>query len=267
MLALFWRTLKDRRILLLIYIFASIGLLWMYIALFPSFKDQSASLEQLIKNYPESFMKAFNFDIKSFTTLEGYLSTEQFSFIWPLLIIFMSFGYTGYALASEIEKGTIEILLSQPISRLKLFFGRYFAGLLMIIVFTFFSIYAAIPLARVYNIDFNAHNFLTVSILSFLFAWAIYSIGMFFSAVFSGIGRVYFISGSILVLMYVLNIVSALRDNLSDFKYASFFYYFNPQKALVYNQIDNWSYLVFIGVAVVLTVLGAIWFSRRDIAS
>jgi len=263
---IFLRTLKDRRTLLVIYCVSSITLLWMYIAFFPGFKEQSSSIEQLMKSYPESMMKAFNVDIKSFTTLEGYLSTEQFSFIWPLLMMFMTLGYSGYALASEIEKGTIEILISQPISRLKLFFGRYFAGLLMIIVFTFFSIYAAIPLARVYNIDFNAHNFLTVSILSFLFAWAIYSIGMFFSAVFSGIGRVYFISGGILVLMYVLNIVSALRDNLSDLRYASFFYYFNPQKALVYNQIDNWSYFVFIGVAVVMTIAGAIWFSRRDIA-
>jgi len=267
MWAVFLRTIKDRRILLLVYILASIGLLWMYIALFPSFKDQSGSLEELIKNYPESFMKAFNFDIKSFTTLEGYLSTEQFSFVWPLLIIFMTLGFSGYALASEVEKGTIEILLSQPLSRLKLFLGRYFAGLSMIIVFTFLSIYASVPLARAYNIDFNAHNFLTVSLLAFLFAWAIYSIGMFFSALFSGIGRVYFISGGILVLMYVLNIVSALRDNLSDLKYASFFYYFNPQKALVYNEIDHWAYLVFIGIAVVMTIAGAIWFSRRDIAT
>lgn len=267
MWAVFTRTIKDRRILLLVYILASIGLLWMYIALFPSFKDQSGSLEQLIKNYPESFMKAFNFDIKSFTTLEGYLSTEQFSFVWPLLVIFMTLGYSGYALSSEVEKGTIEILLSQPISRLKLFFGRYFAGLLMITIFTVFSVYAAIPLARAYNIDFNTHNFLTISILSFLFVWAIYSIGMFFSAVFSGIGRVYFVTGGILVLMYVLNIVSALQDNLADLKYASFFYYFNPQKALVYNQIDHWAYLVFGGTIVVCTLLGAIWFSKRDIAA
>ncbi len=264
---IFLRTLKDRRTLLVIYCVASITLLWMYIAFFPGFKEQSSSIEQLMKSYPESMMKAFNVDIKSFTTVEGFISTEQFSFVWPLLLMFMMIGYAGFSLAGEIEKGTIEILLSQPVSRLKIFLGRYLAGFVMLILFTIFSIFAAIPICQAYNIDFSAHNFMTLALLGFMFGLSIYSIGMFFSSIFSDKGKVFFLSGGLLVVMYVLNILSAIKESLMDLKYASFFYYFNPQKALVYNQIDNWSYFVFIGVAVILTVLGAIWFSRRDIAS
>jgi len=267
MWTIFWRTLKDRRILLLIYTLSSIALLWMYIALFPSFKDQSASLEALIKNYPESFLKAFNFDIKSFTTLEGYLATEQFSFVWPIMVIFMTIGFSGSALAGEIEKGTIEILLSQPISRAKLFFSRYLAGLLMLILFVIFSVFSVLPLSLAYNISFSSENFMTMAVLGLMFSAAIYSIGIFLSSVFSDKGKVFFISGGLLVGMYVLNILSALKENLSDLKYFSFFYYFNPAKALIYQQIDPWAYGVFLGVTFVLTTLGLIIFSRRDIAT
>ncbi len=267
MWTIFWRTIKDRRMLILIYCLAAILLLWMYIALFPSFKDQSANLEQLIKNYPESFMKAFNFDIKSFNTIEGFLSTEQFSFVWPLIVIFMMVGYAGTALAGEIEKGTVELLLSQPLSRAKLFCGRYLAGILMLVIFVFFSVYAATPLSAIYDISFKAQNFTTVAILALMFGLSIFSIAYFLSSIFSDRGKVFFISGVLLVVMYVLNILSSLKDNLVNLKYASFFYYFNPSKALVYNQIDHWAYLVFLGTALVLFILGLVIFTKRDIAT
>jgi len=267
MKTIFWRIFKDRRILLAVYTLSALGLLVMYISLFPNFQKQSASLEQLMKSYPESFMKAFNFDIKSFTTVEGYLSTEQFSLMWPLLVILMSVGFASTCFAAEIEKGTIEILLSQPISRTKIFIARYLAGLSNIVIFTFISVYAVIPLSRVYNISYNGQNIWHMMLLALLFAWAIYSIGVFCSAIFSDRGKVYFVSAAILVVMYILNILSSIRDSLSDFKYFSFFYYFNPQKALVYGQIDHWAYVVFAGVIVVCTVIGLIYFTKRDITT
>lgn len=267
MKTIFWRILKDRQTIFLVYLLINVGLLLMYIGLFPSFRDQSVAMEQMIKSYPESFLKAFNFDIASFNSVEGFLSTEQFSFMWPLLLILMTVGFSGTAFAGEIEQGTVEILLSQPISRLKIFFSRYLAGLASLVVFTIVSIYSAVPLIRIFNIGYQFNNFTTMAVLAFLFGLAVYSIGMFLSAIFSDKGKVFFITGGILVLMYILNIVASIRESLTDLKYASFFYYFNPTKALVHNEIDHWSYLVFIGLAVILTIAGAIWFSRRDITT
>lgn len=263
----FWRILKDRRSIFLVYLLVNIGLLLMYISLFPSFKNQSAAMAQMIKSYPESFLKAFNFDIANFTTIEGFLSTEQFSFMWPMLLILMTIGFAGTAFAGEIEQGTIELLLSQPISRLKLFLSRYLAGLASLAVFVAVSIFSAIPIIRIYNIAYKGENFVTLAMLAFLFGLAIYSMGMFLSAVFSDKGKVFFITGGILVLMYVLNIVSAIKESLGSLKYASFFYYFNPTKALAHNQIDHWSLLVFLGAAVIFVSAGAIWFVKRDIAT
>jgi len=263
----FLRAIKDRRLITLIYILGIVAFLWMYVGLFPAMKDQSASMEALIKNYPESFLKAFNFDIKNFTTLEGFISTEQFSFVWPIIIMFMTIGFAGGAFAGEIEKGTIEIILAQPISRAKIFWSRYLAGLLLLAIFTAASIYATIPLAKVYNLTYIGENYSTMFVLALLFSSAAYSLAMFFSSIFSDKGKVFFITGSIFVVMYVLNILSAIKDNLNDLKYFSFFYYFNPAKALIYNDIDHWSYLVFGGVILLSTIIGMIWFIRRDAVS
>lgn len=267
MWAVFWRTIKDRRVVTLIYLAVAIALIWLYVALYPSIKSQSANFESLLKTYPEGFLKAFNIDIKSYTTIGGYLASEQYSFMWPIILIFMLVGFSGTALAGEIEKGTIEMLLSQPISRLKIFAGKYLAGLGMLIAFMLFSVYAAAPILSLYHIGYDLKIFTTMTILGFMFGLAVFSLAMFFSSLSMERGRVYFLSGGLLVLMYVLNLVASLKENVADLKYFSFFYYFNASKALIYNQIDHWAYLVFLGVAVVSAVLGAIWFMKRDITS
>ena len=266
MRAVFWRVIKDRRNVTLIYLIVAVALIWLYVAIYPSIQAQSANFEQLLKTYPEGFLKAFNIDIKSYTTIGGYLAAEQYSFMWPIIAIFMLVGFAGTALAGEIEKGTIESLLSQPISRVKLYFGKYFAGLVILISFILLSIFSAVPILSAYNISYDLKIFVTMAILGLMFSLAIFSVSMLFSSFSSDRGRVYFLSGGLLVLMYILNIVASLKESITDLKYFSFFYYFNASKALIYNQIDHWAYLVFFGVAVVATILGAIIFSKRDVA-
>lgn len=265
MWSIFLRTINDRIKIMLLYIVSGVGLLWMYIALFPAFKNQSAGIESMMSAFPESFMKAFNFDVKSFTTVEGFISTEQFSFVWPLLVMFIAIGFSGSVLAGDIEKGTMELMLSQPISRIKQFFARYLAGLFMLLIFVFISVLSAIPLCEIYDINYQFDNFITMLVLSILFSWAVFGLALLFSTIFSDKGKVFFASGMVLVVMYVINIVSALKDSLSDLKYFSFFYYFNPPKALVQNSIDSWSYLVFGAVILITTLYGALYFNRRDI--
>ncbi len=264
MLAVILRALKDRRTSILIYCLSVIGLLWMYAAIFPSIAKEAANIEALMKFYPEEMMKAFNIDMKSFVTIEGYLAAEQFSIIWPLMLIFILVGFAGGAIAGEVERGTIEIILAQPISRLKIFFGKYLAGLTILIVFTLVSIYSTLPILSAYNIDYNVKSFNMLALLGFLFGLAIYSIAILLSAIFSDKGKVYFVMGGLLMVMYVLNIIAGLKENLSDLKYFSFFYYFNSNQALIHQTIDNWAYLVFGGTALVCTILAAIWFWRRD---
>jgi len=121
MFSIFWRTIKDRKLSLLVYCITALLFIWMYIALFPSISKSFGQLESYINTFPKGFLDAFGLDAKTFTTFEGYIGSEQFTFVWPIMIIAMMISFAGGAIAGEIEKGTIEILLSEPISRLKIF--------------------------------------------------------------------------------------------------------------------------------------------------
>ncbi len=66
--------------------------------------------------------------------------------------------------------------------------------------------------------------------------------------------------------MYVLNVISTFKESLKDLRYLSFFHYYDYTAAMLDNKLDSQAIWVFLGVSLVATVLGALWFMRRDVA-
>jgi len=262
---IFWRSIKERAISLFIFCLSGILLVWMYLSFFPSIQKQAADFEKVFAHYPQAMLEAFDIEPKSLTTIEGFLGGEQFSFVWPLMLILLMVGYAGSALAQEIEKGTMETLLSLPVSRLKVFLARYLAGVVLLFLFVALTVLLAIPLISVYHFEFQPLGFYLIFILGFLLGLAIYSVAIFFSSIFSDKGKVNFAMGALLVLMYVLKLIAALKEELSSLKYLSFFCYFDHNKTLLYHQLDPLALWVFFGVALIFTLLAMLRFVKRDI--
>lgn len=267
MLSIIKRTIKDRWLVFLIYIIAASGFFLMHVSIFPTFADQQIDISAMIKSLPEGFVEAFGLQDYDMSKFENYIAGEEFSLIWPLLLLIMSISLAGGAIAAEIEKGTIEVLLAQPITRGKLYIARYISGLVLILGFVIITISLLILMAKMFGIGIKLSHYPTVALVATLFAWAVYGIAMFLSAIFSDRGKVYFISAGMLVLMYAVNIISGLKDNLDKLKYVSFFHYYVPNDLLIRNHIDVTSIVVFIVVAIVFSIAGFIAFDRRDIAT
>src|SRR4030042_3610836 len=260
---LFTKTLKTNRISLLVYNAICIGFVWFYAAFYPSISKESDKLKEAFKAYPQDLMKAFGIDMDKFiSSFEGFIAGEYFSMLWPIILIVLIIAYAGSAIAGEIESGTIELLLAQPISRLRLFFSKYFSGLFIIALFIAISNSSVILFARLYNVSFHWEHFLTISILGFLFAFAIYGICFMLSAVSSSKGRPAALTGGVLIIMYALNIFSNFQKSLENLKYASFFHYYDQNAALLNNHIAALSIAVFLAVGITCTVVGAIAFVK-----
>jgi len=269
MWTVFKRNLKDFRVPLLVYSIAAILFEWMYVAIYPSIARESERMTELLKNYPEGFMKAFGLDANTltFTNVESFLSMENFSMIWPIVAIAMAVSLASNAIAGEIEKGTIVLTLSQPISRVKIFWSRYLMGAASLVLFAILSVFSIVPLAKLHHVSYRIDHHVTMFVLAVMFALAIYSLTWLLSVIFSEKGKVSFILIAIIVLMYALKIVSALKDSLSDLRYASFLYYFDQNKALVDNSISWQAFAVFLSTILISVVSAMIIFSKRDISA
>ena len=267
MFTIFIRTIKDKKVFIIAYCLFAVLMMFMYVGMYPSIRDKAAEFNQLMENYPKEFFKAFNIETISFDKIENFLALENYSIIWPIMVMFMMISLAGYGIAREIEKGTAEILLAKPISRLKVYFTRYLTGAIVLLFFTVVSVFSVIPLAEIYNVDYALGNHVKIFVLSFLLGLAVFSVSLMFSAMFSEKGKVYALTGGLLLLMYVTNLISNLKENFENLQYTSFFYYYDVNSALIENNMDKLSVCVFVGVTIVCTTIGAIWFNKRDIVA
>lgn len=269
MLGVYLRMLKDKWKSLLVYVGSATAFSEMYVALYPALKDTLAETEQFLEAFPKEFMEAFGFTAEdlTFPTIESFISTEMFTFIWPIIVIIMAISLANMAFAGDVAKGTIELALAQPISRVRFYISKYFAGLTALLVFVWASVFAIIPLAAMHGIEYNAESYLVMSILGSLFALSIYGIAILASSAFSEKGKVTFTTTGILITMYALNIASSLLEKLENLKYVSFFHYFDPGAALTDLAYVEYAVPVFLSVTILAPIIGAFIFSRRNIAT
>lgn len=262
------RMLRDKWKSFTVYSISMIAFMEMYISLFPAISKQALQFDKMLKSFPPELFQAMNMDPSalSFSTLESYLSTEYMSFLWPIMAIIFAISIANYISVNEVDKGTIETLVSLPVSRTRIFIERYFTGLAILCIFCFISIFVAIPLAEFHNVKYTLDNYLTTTGGCLLLVSVVYSLATLSSVIFSEKSKATTVSGGILVFMYVLNVLSNLQDSLDNLKYVSFFHYFSGSDLLSKNVYPEYAVLVLGGVAIILFLAGLFWFNRRDLS-
>lgn len=260
------KTISSKKTALLSYIGASVVFNWMFVGLYPSIHEQSEKLSGLLDAYPKGFLQALNIDDLSFDTLESFLAVENLSLIWPLMVIFMVVSFAGNHITKEIERGTIEILLSRPISRTTLYLGRLFGSVMGLGLFAATSIMSVIPLAKIYNLEYQPDHYVVSTVIGFLFGLAVLCSMFMISTFFSERSRMYMVSGVVLVSMYFAKILTRFQESVENIQYLSFFHYFDAEKLIVRGEFDFVSVVVLFSVSFVTTVIGVYYFNKRDIA-
>jgi len=108
-----------------------IGLFVAFIlAIYPSFSSSSAQLDKSLQNIPDSARELFT-DTSDFLSPVGYLSSQCYYLLVPLLFSFLAIGLGSSLLAREEQNHTIELLLSRPLSRSQLLLQKAGAGLII----------------------------------------------------------------------------------------------------------------------------------------
>ncbi len=110
------RGLRDRRRGLLGWALGIAAYVVLQTSFYPSVQD--SQLQRAIARYPKE-LKAFFGGVQSFdfSTGHGYLEVELFSLIVPALLVIAAVAFGAAALAGEQERGTLDLLLANPVTR------------------------------------------------------------------------------------------------------------------------------------------------------
>ena len=108
-----------------------IALVTVQVAVYPTIRDSRKGWSDLTEQFPEAIRKILR--MQDYTSSTGYLTTELFSFMVPLILIGVSCSWAARASAEEEEDGTADILMSLPVSRASILVTRLVTAALAVV--------------------------------------------------------------------------------------------------------------------------------------
>jgi beta-exotoxin I transport system permease protein len=233
------------------------------VAFFPSMEDQGQQLNELMESYPPELRDLFGMgEGTDLSTIEGFLASQVFSFMAPLALAFFPILASAGAIAGAEERGTIDVLLGNPVSRWQLVVGNFVATAIstlgIVAILGLFTWVPAVLLDVDLSLEKTAEATLNLWPLCVFFG----GLAMLCSALFHRRVLAIAIPGFVLVATYFINALGDAVEDLEDAQPLTVFHYYG---SAIEDGMD-WSN--FSGVtlaALVLVFLAALAFGRRDI--
>jgi ABC-2 type transport system permease protein len=117
-MVLLLKTARDHWRSYLIWTLGLLAMVGIQLSVYPTVRSSAAGLATFLDNYPDALKQIFR--MEDYTSGAGYLSTELFSMMLPLIFISIGASWGANATAQEEERRTADILLSLPISRVRI---------------------------------------------------------------------------------------------------------------------------------------------------
>lgn len=231
------------------------------LAFFDTIAEQQAALEEMMAAYPPELLAFFG-DMRAISTPEGYLTIEFFSFM-PIILGILAVIRGAGLLISDEEKGTLDMLLSQPLLRTRLLIGR-FLGLITILILILLIVWLGFVIALRWSTIQVTPGQLALPFISLWVILIFYgSLALLLSLVLPSKDTAAMFAGLLLVSDFFIQSLALIDDRLLNVaKLFPLKYY---QSGAAINGL-NWEYLVGLAGATLILFLGAWWlFQRRDI--
>jgi ABC-2 type transport system permease protein len=230
------------------------------IALYPSFKDSFEDVDE------GGALSGFVGETGSLSSPEGWAYGQYFAFI-PVLLIVQAIISGSWAFAGEQGQGTMDLLLSQPITRRRLALEKALSLSLAIVIVALLAIpgfFVIMPFVDDFTVPYRRIVTATITMLpvSLLFLW----FSLWLSAVAPTRAAAATVATAVAVVAYFLNFIGASADSLIWMQRMSPFYWSDASPALVGDF--EWLHLLvvtLIGLAFLALAVRA--FERRDISS
>jgi ABC-2 type transport system permease protein len=261
----FMKTLRDWRRSLLFWGVGILAFMVMIVSFYPAIRNSQQIIQQYVNMLPKNLISAFAGDITDYGTPAGFLNTELFFFMLPMLILVFTIGFGSGAIAGEEENGTLGLLLSFPLTRRRLVLEKAGALVVITIILTL-VLWAGLVIGKyIINMNISLGN-----LAAACFSTALLGIvfGMFALALGCAMGKksmAIAVAGAVAVLFYFVNALASNVGILKYFQKLSPFYYYTGNKPLV-NGLSALDVGVMLAIIVVLTALAVLGFRRRDVS-
>lgn len=232
------------------------------ISIYPSIAASSAEINAFLASLPESFRAGFG--AESYATVEGFLATELYQFVWILLLgLYMAYS-AGGTIASDIESTRLHLVLATPVSRPRVLAEKTLALLTPIVVLSLVMPLVVFGATVAIGYPVDPSRLVALHLLSIPYLLVCTAIGLALSVTFSR-GNTAQLGGIATVfLLFMLDSVTAGTDvdwlgAISPSRYV------DPTEILLHGTFAVGDAVVLLGVALLLGFVSVVRFQTRDV--
>lgn len=229
------------------------------VASFTAIEGSADQLNRLMEAYPKGMLKAFG--VTNLGDPANYMHSQVFG-LAPLALAFFPIMALSGAIAGAEERGTIDVLLGNPLPRWQLVVGNFVAAAISLLAIcavvglltwgTVVLVDVELSLRQVAEAVFNLWP------ICLLFG----ALALLCSTLFHRRGLAIAIPAFLLFAMYLLDTIGRASEDLEDVRPFSVFYYYG---SAIEHGIDWTRFGGITLVAMALALLAALVFRRRDI--
>jgi ABC-2 type transport system permease protein len=235
-------------------------------SVFPTLQGNAADFERMLDSYPEALRAMFNMvEGVSLSSGPGFLHMELFSFVLPLLLIVFAAGFGARAIAGEEEEGTLDLLLSSPISRRRVLaqqFGAMVAATFVLGLAMFTAIFIA---GKAFGMGLVAGRLAAAMFMAVLIALVFGSLALAVGCVTGRRAVAIGLAGAAALAAYLVFSLADLVGWLGTVQKASPWYYYAASSPVLRGL--EWAHAgVLAAIVAALPVAGGLVLERRDLA-
>ena len=262
--AIAWHTLAQRSRSLLAWTLGLVLITVMQLAIYPSMASSGDAMQEYVDAWPEALREAFG--LADYTTGAGYLNTELFSMMLPLVLVGVALAAGAAATAGEEEQGTLELLLGTPVRRSTVLAGKLVAMTASVGIVSAAFVVTLIVGAPLVDLSIGSSYVIAATLMLALLAVLFGAVGLLLGAL-SGHRAVALGAGfGLAIAAYLLNVLAPLADWLEPWQSASPFEWALGDRPL-FNGLAVGAVALIVAVAAAITAAAFAAFARRDIAT
>ncbi len=235
----------------------------LYVALYPSI-GAAREMERMLEEMPPALRAFFAAEGLDLASPEGYLNVELFSFVAPLLMMAISLTLGGSATAGEEERGTVDLLLANPVRRWRVVVDKA-AAIAVATAILGAGLWGGIALGgAIGGVELDMARVAAAVVSAGLLGAALGGVAMLVGALTGRRMQAIAAGAAVGVAAFFVNSLAPLVEELEAWRPLSPFYHYIGNDPLA-NGLDAVHAGVLLAGAVIAVALAAVAFERRDL--
>ena len=268
-MSVFAAVLRDRRRAWIWWTVALVLTALMIVASFGAIEGQE-ELNKTFEDMPESLRVLMGVDEElSLISAPGYLNSQWFANMFPILLSIYGIGVAARVLAGEEGAGRLELLLAHPVARLRVLGARWWATVLLVTLLFAVPSVALVALAPAFDVDGISIAAWTAASASALLLTLLHTSVTYGVGAWTGSRGLAIAAGSAVTAGgFLVQSLAAISSALRPVRWVSPWHWFLEARPIV----DGWGSMLLptvgsLAVVAASVALGAWRFRARDIGA